>query len=346
MHARARAVTLLNYPELARCVGVDPYPVLAHAGLRPGELKDADNWLPGEQILRVLNETALRADRDDFGVLLGEHRSFASLGPVSLLLKHELTLRTIINSMIAYRRLINELLLLRLEENGRASRLVWGLIPGLRSSQGVNLLATMAYRVIVQGTAIPWRPDCIHFRHRTPRQSATFARLFDCRLEFDSSFDGMSFRSSSLALRNASADRELAAHARRLLSLIPAVRHEETTIERARGTISLLLESGRADAANVARCLGMSVRTFQRRLSYEGQTFSGLLNECRRELSLRYLAHSDQSVTAVAELTGYSTLSAFSHWFVSEFRMPPGKWRKANLPRSVEPAAQTLRAHA
>lgn len=333
MLERARAVTLLNYPELARCFRVDPSVMLAHAGLQARDLENPENWLPGKKILKVIDETAERAHRDDFGVLLGEFRSFASLGPVSLLIKHAATLREVVSAMIEYRGLINELLQLRLEDDGEVCRLSWGLVPGLQSAEGVNLLATIAYRILVRSTAIAWHPECLHFRHGAPLHYSTFDRVFDCALEFDSEFDGMSFASASLASRNAYGDSELAAHARRLLSLLPHSGHGEGATERTRAVIALLAQSGEADAGNVARCLGVSVRTLQRRLGYEGQTFSGLVNDCRRELAVRYLKRSSNSVTAVAELMGYSTLSAFSRWFASEFGTSPGKWR--NKPPSV-----------
>ena len=102
-----------------------------------------------------------------------------------------------------------------------------------------------------------------------------------------------------------------------------------------------LFVNGQADAASVARCLGMTVRTLQRRLGDEGQTFSSVLNDSRRELTLRYLGNSCQSMTSVAQLTGYSTLSSFTRWFTSEFGMPPGEWRKgARRRRQSEVAAE------
>lgn len=329
MLARARAVTLWNYPELARCLGADPCAILAHAGLRATSLDDVENWLPGQQVLDVLEKTAQITRRDDFGVLLGELRSFASLGPVSLLLKHEVSLRTIIASIIQYRRLLNELLHVRLEQHGEEALLIWSLIPGLHSTQGINLLATIAYRVLVDQTAINWRPNCVHFRHGPPENLATFTRVFACPLEFNSDFDGMSFASKSLDLENGFGDPELAAHARKLLNLMPAMRQHPTAIDKAKATITLLLPKGEADSENVARCTGMTVRTFQRRLRAEGETFGSLLNDVRRELVERYLADSTHSITAVAELIGYSTLSSFTRWFVSEFEAPPREWRRA-----------------
>ncbi|HEU5482649.1 MAG TPA: AraC family transcriptional regulator ligand-binding domain-containing protein, partial [Sphingomicrobium sp.] len=143
-------MTLKNFREVARQVGLDPYAMLSRAGLHPSVLNDPENWLPASRILTLLEDCAAHSGRDDFGVLLGETRTFASLGPVSLLLKHERTLRDIITAMIEYRGLLNELLHIGLRDDGRCAVFEWNLVPGLRSSQGMNLLATVAYRVLVE----------------------------------------------------------------------------------------------------------------------------------------------------------------------------------------------------
>ena len=327
MLARARAVTLTGYPEVARYAGLDPYVMLGRAGLHPSSLRDPENWLPANAILALLDESAVRSGRDDFGILLGECRSFASLGPVSLLLKHEVTLRDVIGALMEYRRLLNDLLHFEIHEEGPSTVLEWNLMPGLKSSQGVGLLATITYRVLVDGGDFDFQPDCIHFRQAKPQQVATYKRIFRCSVEFGSDFDGMSFASDRLNLVNRFADAELAAQARRLLNLMPGIRRGDTMRERAGSTLPFLLCNGQAQVDNVAKCVGLSVRTLQRRLIDEGQSFSSLLNDVRRDLVVRYLTTSSHSVTDVAHLVGYSTPSSFIRWFVSEFGMPPTKWR-------------------
>lgn len=331
MLARARAVMLSNFHAVARYVGLDPYAMLQQAGLSPGALADPENWIPAIRVLNLLEECAFQSKRDDFGVLLGECRTFGSLGPVSLLLRHESSLRSVIAAAIDYRRLLNELLHSRLQADSRSAVLEWSLIPGLRSSQGINLVATIAYRVLVDGAGFNWQPDCIHFRQAEPEHLFTFNRVFRCSLEFNSAFDGMSFASACLDLPNEFAEPELAIHARRLLNLMPGIRHDDTMSERVAAAIALLISNGQADIEDVAQCLGVPVRTLQRRLIGEGQTFSNLLNETRRELAVRYLSSSNQSITAVAQLTGYSALSSFTRWFVSEFGMSPKRWRNLML---------------
>lgn len=327
MLARARAVMLTNYDAVARYVGLDPYVMLRQAGVAPSILTDPENWIAAEPVLSLLEDCALQSKRDDFGVLLGECRTFGSLGPVSLLLRHESTLGAIIAAAEEYRKLLNELLEFQLHDDGRSAVLEWSLIPGLRSSQGVNLLATIGYRILVDGAGCNWQPDCIHFRHAEPANISTFYRLFRCSLEFNSAFDGMSFASTCLRLSNEFADPELAIHARRLLNLMPGIRRDDTMSQRVATSIALLISNGQADIESVAQCTGVPVRTLQRRLISEGQSFSTLLAETRRELAMRYLTNSNQPITAVAQLTGYSALSSFTRWFVSEFGVSPKKWR-------------------
>ena len=175
MQARARAVMLTSYTEVARHFGLDPYAMLGRCGLHPSSLRDPENWLPGKPLLRLLEDSAAVSGRDDFGVLLGEARTFASLGPVSLLLRHEITLGHIIARAVEYRRLINEMFHAALHVDGKSAVLEWSLVPGSSSSEGVKLLATIAYRVLVQLAGVKWQPECIHFRDSQPQNLATSA---------------------------------------------------------------------------------------------------------------------------------------------------------------------------
>lgn len=335
MLVRARAVMLKNYNEVARHFGMDPYVMLGRAGLHPSALHDPENWLPGDRIMALLEDSASHCGHDDFSVVLGECRTFGSLGPVSLLLRHEANLRRIVESVIEYRHLINELVHIKIKDDGQSAIIEWALVPGLRSTQAINLLATIAYRVLVDGSACNWQPDCIHFRHSSPEGIATFKRVFRCALEFDSAFDGISCTSQCLDAPNEYADPELIVHARRLLDLMPGVRRDDTAAEAVRSTIPFLIASGKATAEGVADCLGMPVRTLQRKLGSEGHSFGAILNETRRELAVRYLRNSNQSMTSIAHYTGYSALSSFTRWFASEFGVSPRKWRQVMRQRDA-----------
>ena len=82
---------------------------------------------------------------------------------------------------------------------------------------------------------------------------------------------------------------------------------------RVENAIVPLLPHGKAQASEVARKLGVTQRTFARRLASEGLTFVGMLKELRLDLAKRDLADRDLSISKIAWLLGYQDVSSFTH---------------------------------
>jgi AraC-like DNA-binding protein len=98
------------------------------------------------------------------------------------------------------------------------------------------------------------------------------------------------------------------------------------------GQLASVLPSGRVQAAAVAQQLGMSERSFRRRLGEEGTTFSEILDRVRNSLALRYLEDQRISLQQIAWLLGYSELAGFNHAFKRWFGTSP---RQARNPPAV-----------
>ena len=88
-----------------------------------------------------------------------------------------------------------------------------------------------------------------------------------------------------------------------------------------------VLPNGRAQAAVVAQQLGMSPRSFTRRLAREGTSFGQILDYVRNRLALRYLEDQRNSLQQIAWLLGYSELAAFNHAFKRWFGTSPSRAR-------------------
>ncbi|HVK77274.1 MAG TPA: helix-turn-helix transcriptional regulator [Kofleriaceae bacterium] len=78
----------------------------------------------------------------------------------------------------------------------------------------------------------------------------------------------------------------------------------------------------------VARRLGMSERTLQRRLKDEGTTFAVLVDEVRTDLARMYLADDRLAVYEVAFLLGFSEPSAFNRAFKRWLGTSPREYRQ------------------
>lgn len=88
-----------------------------------------------------------------------------------------------------------------------------------------------------------------------------------------------------------------------------------------------LMASGEANADAACRALLLSRRTLQRRLKAERTSFQKVLQEVRRELSVRYLSDTRLKALEVAMLLGYSNISSFTTAFKSWYDMPPVEYR-------------------
>ena len=174
-----------------------------------------------------------------------------------------------------------------------------------------------------------WQPDSVHFIHSAPADLSVHRRLFGPNLQFESDFNGIVCTAADLDRPNPAADPVMAAYAQQFLETLPKSEPGSTTLD-ARKAIYMLLPSGKASIEQVARNLGLHLRTLQRQLEAENVSFSDLLNGVRRDLALRYLPNKQYSLLQIAEILGYSQLSSFTRWFSLEFGMSPSSWRVVN----------------
>jgi AraC-like DNA-binding protein len=182
-----------------------------------------------------------------------------------------------------------------------------------------------------------WSPLTVCFSHEAPAgagEVAVFQRVFNCRPQFNSEFNGIVVAAADLDRPNIKADDQLASHARQLLDAVmsPARR---TTTQDVNQLIQLLLPSGRATIHDCAAAMGLTVRTLQRMLDTEQTSFSALLNSARMQLAVQYLSNRRMRITDVAEMLGYSSIGAFTRWHSSAFGIAPRKARARGLNEAV-----------
>ena len=95
-----------------------------------------------------------------------------------------------------------------------------------------------------------------------------------------------------------------------------------------------MMACGEANADAACRALKLSRRTLQRRLKAEKTSFQKILQEVRRDLSVRYLRDDRLKALEVAMLLGYSNISSFTTAFKGWYNMPPAEYRQKILSHS------------
>ncbi|MEN2470436.1 AraC family transcriptional regulator [Burkholderia sp. GS2Y] len=183
-----------------------------------------------------------------------------------------------------------------------------------------------------RGTGQRLTPRRVEFVRTGPRHESCRA-YFGCPIRYGASRNALVLKSSDL-------DRPFPGHNPELLEMLtPALTEAlgelealSSIREQVKVVLKRCLASGRPELPDVARDLGMSERTLQRRITDEGTTFRDLLAEARQELWRRLLADPAAGIDEVSCLLGYQDTSSFYRAFRDWEGVTPNRWRELNSP--------------
>lgn len=329
MATLTRAGVLTNYVEVARRFGLDPYLMLRRVGLSKALIEQPEQRVPTAAAVQLLEDSARESGCITFGLCMAESRQLADFGAISLLLMYQPTLRDAINATVQYRHLLNESLAIYVEEDAGTVVIREEVVTDfpMESRQAIELAIGVMFRLCKNLLGTNWAPRSVNFTHDAPAELQLYQRIFRCPVQFGCEFNGMVCTASQLDKPNPLANPALASHAKNFVSTLER-RQGPSVVLDVRKAIYLLLPLGRASIEQISEALGTNVRTLQRRLDDQGESFSNLINSVRRELAVRYMEKEQNSISQVANLLGYGMPSSFTRWFISQFGMAPVQWRK------------------
>jgi AraC-like DNA-binding protein len=159
--------------------------------------------------------------------------------------------------------------------------------------------------------------SCVRFVHRRNGGAIQLEKVLGCDVEFGAATDEVAFPGTVKQLPVVCADPYLN---KLLIKYCDEARSHRkagrlTCRVAVENAIAPLLPHGKAGVGEIARQLGMSPRTLERRLRSEGLTFGGILSELRCDLAKRYLREEDMPISKIAWLLGYQEAGGFTHAF-------------------------------
>jgi AraC-like DNA-binding protein len=326
-----RAGALAPFKSAAAALSLNADGLLRAAGLDPGVLEDAEARLAPDAVAALLETAAQQARRGDLGLAMAQSWSLADLGPVSLALVYQETLREAVWALARHRSHVSDAVRIDIADAGDhlALRVALAVSPKAASRQLTEFAVGTTAKLCRAFLGGGWLPVTACFRHAAPAETALHRRTFGRDPEFGAAFDGLILRRSDLDMRSPRLlDPSLRRHAEALVERLPS-RQIESVAERVARQIRSRLAEGDADLAGVARALGLTPRTLQRRLQAEGIVFSQLLDGVRGDLAKTYLAERSLPLGHVAARLGYADGSAFTRWFAEQFGEPPSRWRES-----------------
>lgn len=203
---------------------------------------------------------------------------------------------------------------------------------GLRLSNEATLASAVS--IARQVSPVPVAPLEVLFRHAAPKSVAAHEDWFGSPVRFGADLDGILFSPETLAQPNILGDvgisRYLMSHLDKELSEIA---DEAPLVAETKDAIAQALSEGAPKMSDIARGLGLSARSFHRRLSEHGMSFQALTEETRRDLAEGLLRDDRHSLAEIAFLTGFAEQSSFTRAFKRWVGLTPASYRKERAGR-------------
>jgi AraC-like DNA-binding protein len=173
-----------------------------------------------------------------------------------------------------------------------------------------------------------FRPLAVGLPATMPPDDPVRQRLWQAPISYGHSCASFSMTHAMWEREIPGADPYLHAVLQRMAPQLHLANHQANDLEQAlRIRLRDALADGSATPARLARLLGISVRTLQRRLSETGRSFSAVVEDFRREEALRLLQDPRAHIVQIAGRLGYAEQTSFTRAFRRWTGDTPGAWR-------------------
>jgi AraC-like DNA-binding protein len=311
-----------------RGLGTDE--LLARCGLRRDDFHCVEGRLRLDDAQRFVEEVGRTLGDPDVGLTFGSQGPLGD-GVVLYAVRCCATLGDAYRTVSRLHRLITEVGRVELEEEGDRARLALYTPP---NEEGLGRhFAEMYLGLWLRGarelTGVHWNPTAVRFRHPEPARLDAHRALFAAPLFFDQSRDELEFdpRQLELPLRTAEPTlaRILEGYGVELLARLPPADDFPVAVRRA---VASSLGSGEPTLEHLAGQFNLTPRTLQRRLSSQGLSLRGVIDDERHQLALRHMERRDLSLAEVAFMLGFDAVTSFHRAFRRWTGQTPADYRE------------------
>jgi AraC-like DNA-binding protein len=327
----------------AMSAGIDVAPLMVKAGVTRKQVEDDSVRLAVKGQIKFV-ELIADALRDDFlGFHLARDGDLRESGLLYYVLNSSDLLGDALRRTERYSTIVNEGMSLRVREGKELSvTFKYVDVERLSDRHQIEFWVTRLVHGCRKMTGHRMLPSYVGLVHRRKGGAAELVRFLGCDVEFGAATDEVAFPGTVKQMPLVCADPYL----NKLLIKYCEEAHSHQEAGRLTCRVAVenaivpLLPHGKARADEIARQLGMSLRTLERRLRSEGLTFVTVLDRLRADLARRYLQDADLPISKIAWLLGYAEVSAFDHAFKRWNGKAPGEARaQGNVARPEYPDA-------
>jgi AraC-like DNA-binding protein len=317
--------------KAARRYGLDREELIRLAGLTPTELDDPDSRVSLAKIWTLWRVVIDKAPDPWLGLHLGAETAVRELGLVGYAAYHSQTLHAAFERVARYSRIVNEALVAHMIDHEDRGSFAVDKAPRLDALRHpIDGRLASVWAVARELTGVDVTPLEVRFPYPRPADTSELARVFGCSMQFDQPESMIVFSRTDLDREVVHADETLSGYLDKLaIDSLKTLDEDVSFRQRVRRAIWSELSGGKPSVRQIARKLGVSPRTLQRRLEEERTSFAAELDGLRHEAASSLLEDRSLAVYEIAFLLGYSEPSTFYRAFRRWKRISPQEFRRS-----------------
>lgn len=325
-------------------MGIDPGAVLRRAGISPSRLTGAYPQVTTREQFAVWRALADVAPSRDVGLRLGSEAEPLQANVAVLAALHAPTFAEALTRLARYKRLVcAEEVIVEVERGEARIEFRWIHAAEPLPPLLVECAFTALLEMVKRGSGERLVPLRIELARRRA-DAALLRRHFGCAVVFDAPADRVVLDRSELARPFRIQNAELCAL---LLPALDAAVDERlrsrSLIDDVRAALRRRLTGQPVKLEQIARDVGLTPRTLQRRLVQAGTSYQALLDEVRRDTARRLLAATEMGTGEIAFLLGFAELNSFTRAFRAWEDTTPLRWREAARRPAAAPSRRPPR---
>ncbi len=315
---RITAVWAAQIADLLDARGRPGGQILKEVGLDRRRLSGTEARIPFPKFAALLDAAAGHLGDPEFGLHFGSNLDPKDAGAVAYVAANSADLAAATDNFITYLHTINEAISVR-QDIGRDQTVLTlevadPKVPHHRQSQEYFFGGALKLKRFLVGHRI--FPLWVEFSHERDQNLDEIRRSFGCPVAFGKARNAMAFSAADRGLPCKNADpRLLEILKEHCEAQLASLKTHTDLKEQVKHLITQGLTAGNVSVKSVARDLGMSERSFARRLAEQGTSFGKLLNDVRCQLAKLYLADPGVRTNQIAYMLGYSEPAAFTAAF-------------------------------
>ncbi len=330
MPALIRSSSLHGLKELCQDQGLDYLALLQDAGLDKDTDPFAETLIPLPPLIKLTQRLQAINPSQPLSLLLARYQGVNDFGALGQLMATASTLGEAWQTSERYKRMFITDFNWPISIESPYAKIEFSPdnFPSEELQELIEISIVQMFVILRQITGRQWQPREVCFRHDASDNIKAYKDFFKTSVRFNADFDGYWFLASDLDIPLPQASPHLHATLIQYAQTQTEFIDSDQTISLAKLYIKQGLPIKQYSVTSIAKQLGISERSLQRKLQEQGYRFDQLVIEIRTELSCFYLQHSNLTISQIADMVGFKNTSTFSSSFKKTTGMTPSQWKK------------------